>query len=122
MSEGPARKLEFFNSVDDRKNNPTGAIAQTRLLTARSVLLGIWLLLAIAGHCAAQDKDLLHRDRLTGNWGGARTKLEENGVSLQVDWRYNEGNVDMILGGAKVRSEDFNMSVISLLLGLQHHF
>ena len=86
MTEAPARKLEIFNSVDDRKNNPTDAIAQTRLLTARSVLLGIWLLLAIAGHCAAQDKDLLQRDRLTGNWGGLRTKLEENGVSLQADW------------------------------------
>ena len=57
-----------------------------RSQTMRYVLLGTWLLLAIAGHCAAQDKDLLHRDRLTGNWGGERTKLEENGVSLQVDW------------------------------------
>jgi porin len=60
--------------------------AQMRSQTMRYVLLGTWLLLAIAGHCAAQDKDLLHRDRLTGNWGGERTKLEENGVSLQVDW------------------------------------
>ena len=86
ITQAPVSSLELGNSIAGRKTHPTKAVARTRIRTARSILFGMWLLLAIAGACAAEEDDLLHRERLTGNWGGARTNLEDKGISTQLVW------------------------------------
>lgn len=47
--------------------------------------------------------DLRHRSRLTGDWGGWRTKLAEKGVQLDVDYtQYLQGIAD---GGIEERTD-----------------
>jgi len=86
ITQAPASRPELGNSIAGRKTHPAKAVARARMQAARSVLFGTWLLLAIAGPCAAEEDDLLHRERLTGNWGGVRTNLEDKGLSTQVVW------------------------------------
>ena len=81
-------------------------------MTARRVVVRLWLLLALAAasRALAQDvpegaaqgllpvpeygADFWKRANLTGDWGGLRTTLANEGVQLDVDWtQYLQGDV-----------------------------
>jgi porin len=59
-------------------------MTKTRSSKTHVTLSAAAFLLASAGLAAAEDGDLLHRERLSGDWGGVRTNLEEAGLSFQV--------------------------------------
>jgi len=44
------------------------------------------LLLALASTCAMAEADLLNRSTLTGDWGGLRHQLEDDGVKFTGDY------------------------------------
>ena len=56
----------------------------TRLAHAAVFILG--LLLGASGSAGAGEKGLWERDKLTGDWGGARTALEQKGVEVGISY------------------------------------
>ena len=72
----------------------------SRALLTSSVCSGLSLL-ALAPYYAQADSadDLMHRSTLTGNWGGERQKLADQGIKLTGD--YNSETFSNLHGGIK---------------------
>ena len=64
------------------------------------------LLLALASSTALADGDLMTRSTLTGDWGGLRHQLEENGVRFTGDYSGAMGlhyvNLDLVFDGGEL--------------------
>ncbi len=63
---------------------------------------------------AAETDDLMHRTRLTGDWGGTRTTLEDAGVRLDLFYNHTYG-VNM-RGGADTNNAQRNSGTLDLIL------
>ncbi|HBS27947.1 MAG TPA: hypothetical protein DEB06_00510 [Phycisphaerales bacterium] len=55
---------------------------------------------------------LLERERLLGNWWGARTKLAESGIRFEIDWTQT---IQGVVGGGREREWEYGGSLDYLL-------
>ncbi len=50
------------------------------------IVLGLGLLAASATHAVAEEQSLWEREKLTGEWGGARTALRDRGIEIGINY------------------------------------
>src|ERR1043166_5871124 len=69
--------------------------------SVRNVCAGaaLSILLATSGVASAEEKGLWEREKLTGDWGGARTALEQRGIEVGV--AYIGETLNVLSGGLR---------------------
>ncbi len=99
----------------DRSGDGSGGPTRSRLERALGLAAASTALLVIGGRASAQG--ILEQEKLTGEWGGARSSLADAGIAVEGGWTAELARV--LAGGVRERSTFHHLLDVNFTFDLE---